>query len=68
MRNLNAMYDPAMGRREDFLRSSGPHDLDYKYQQVPTIEQTPQQAPPPNAQQPNPCVRQALSRVGSARV
>ena len=45
MQNLNARYDTAMGRREDFVRATGTTEVDYRYQLVPVAQGNTPQTP-----------------------
>ncbi|WP_146191312.1 hypothetical protein [Acidovorax sp. HMWF018] len=65
MLSLNARNDPAVGRREDFVRPQGPNAVDYKYQTVVIQDSTASQSPTLVISPPGPLLKKALANIGS---
>ena len=64
MLSLNAMNDPAVGRREDFVRPQGRGALDYRYQKVPAQDRPLAQTPVIAQSKPGLDMRRAMAGVG----
>lgn len=66
MLSLNAMNDPAVGRREDFVRPQGQSASDYRYQRVVVQRHPTSQSPAVIDADVSVELRGALSKVGTS--
>jgi len=63
MLSLNARNDPAVGRREDFVRPQDPVVVDYRYQRVARPDPLKPQAPVAVNIEPSPALRGAFATL-----
>ncbi len=63
MLSLNARNDPAVGRREDFVRPQDLVAVDYRYQRVASPDVMQPQAPVAMNMDPSPALRGAFAAL-----